>query len=76
MQIMPTSAWGIRLGYMSFDDNIASAGPYVNKTHTTTSYGVNYNYADNVRFSLEYSTEDPDNGSSNTQTQLTTLVGF
>ena len=70
MQIMPTSAWGIRLGYMTATNN----GNNVDTT--TTGYGVNYNYADNVRFSLENSTVDPDGGTSDTQTLLTTIVAF
>lgn len=72
MQIMPTSAWGIRLGYMTSTDNLAA----VDADTKTTSFGVNYNYADNVRFSLEKSTQDPDGGTSNSQTQLTTIVAF
>jgi len=72
MQVMPSSAWGVRLGYMVSTNNAATS----NADTTTTSYGVNYNYADNVRFSLELSNEDPDGASDNTQTQLTTIVAF
>ena len=72
MQIMPTSAVGIRLGYMTSTNNNATA----NADTTTTAFGVNYNYADNVRFSLENSTQEPDGGTSNTQTLLTTIVAF
>jgi len=72
MQLMPTSAWGIRLGYMTSTNNAV----IFNADTITTSYGINYNYADNVRFSLESSTQDPDAGTSNTQTQLTTIVAF
>ncbi|MEN8171073.1 MAG: hypothetical protein ABFS08_12695 [Pseudomonadota bacterium] len=80
IQIMPTSAWGVRVGYMTVDDARATTtvGPntYVEQSGVTTSYGVNYNYADNVRFSLESSTKDPDTGTSDTQIQLTTIVAF
>ena len=72
MQIMPTSAWGVRLGYMTTTNNAAAT----NAGTKTTAFGVNYNYADNVRFSLEKSTQDPDGGTSNTQTLLTTIMAF
>ncbi len=71
MQIMPSSAWGVRLGYMSAEDNLNSANDY-----TTLSYGVNYNYADNVRFSLEHSDIDNDTAADFGETLLTTIVAF
>ncbi len=80
VQVMVTPAIGLRLGHMSVDDARATktVGPntYVEQTATTQSFGINYNYADNVRFSLENSTQDPDAGDSNTQTLLTTIVAF
>ena len=72
MQIMPTSAIGIRLGYMTSTNNNAAT----DADTKTTGFGVNYNYADNVRFSLEKSTVSPDGGTSDTQTLLTTIVAF
>ncbi len=72
MQIMTNNAWGFRLGYMASTNNAATA----NADTTTTSFGVNYNYADNVRFSLESSNQSPDGGTDNTQTQLTTIMAF
>ncbi|MCW8917854.1 MAG: hypothetical protein OQL08_03460 [Gammaproteobacteria bacterium] len=71
MQIMPTAAWGIRLGQMNVSDNNASANDY-----TTTSLGVNYNYADNVRFSLEQSSIDVDTGDDYSETLLQALWAF
>lgn len=80
VQLMPTSAWGIRLGYMDIDDSRATrtVGPqtYTDQTGTTSSFGINYNYSDNVRFSLENSTYNPDEGDSDTETLLTAIVVF
>jgi len=47
-QIMPLAKLGIRAGRMVFGDMLNS-----NNDYGTVSLGVVYNYADNVRFSLE-----------------------
>lgn len=73
-QIMATSAWGIRLGHMTYD---LSKGPAsVMPDHKSTSFGVNYNYADNIRFSLERSAIDLDTGTDFNETMLQALWAF
>ncbi len=69
-QLMPTSAVGIRLGQMDYTDNKVEANDF-----KTTSVGVNYNYADNVRFSLERSKIDNDAEDYN-ETMLQALIAF
>lgn len=71
IQIMPTAAWGIRLGKMNVRDNNVSTNDY-----NTTSLGVNYNYTDNIRFSLEQSSIDVDTGTDYKETMLQALWGF
>ena len=68
---MPTSAWGIRLGMMNYNDKGFSTNDY-----KTINFGVNYNYADNVRFSLENSRIDLASGKDYSEVVLTGLVGF
>ncbi len=80
IQAMLNPAWGLRLGYMNIKDARATktVGPqtYVEQTGTTNTVGVNYNYADNVRFSLERSSYKPDTGTTDTQTLLTSIIAF
>ncbi len=71
IQVMPNAAWGVRLGMMNYSDNNFSA-----KDYTTTSIGVNYNYADNVRFSIENSSIDLDTGTDYSETLLQALLAF
>lgn len=71
VQVMPNAAWGVRLGMMNYSDNNFSA-----KDYTTTSIGVNYNYADNVRFSIENSSIDLDTGTDYSETLLQALLAF
>ncbi len=44
--------------------------------HDSTSLGVNYNYADNIRFSLERSAIDLDTGTDFNETMLQALWAF
>lgn len=71
MQVMPTTAWGIRLGQMDYTDNDNDARDF-----STTNVGLNYNYADNVRFSLERSMIDPETGDDFNETLLQALMAF
>ncbi len=73
-QLMATSAWGIRLGRLNYD-YVKGPGSLMSD-HNSTSLGVNYNYADNIRFSLERSAIDLDTGTDFSETMLQALWAF
>ena len=70
-QTMLNSAWGVRYGAMQFENNKNSMADY-----DTYTLGLNYNYADNIRFSAEYTNVSPDMGDSYYEALLTTIIGF
>ncbi len=73
-QIMPTAAWGIRIGTMTYD--LVKGPASVMPDHKTTNLGINYNYADNIRFSLERSAIDLYTGTDYSETMLQALWAF
>lgn len=70
-RIMIVPAIGIGAGFMSFDDKLAS-----NKDYKTKTIGLFYNYADNVRFSVERSEIDNKAGIDVSETTAQVLLAF
>lgn len=71
-QVMPVDRFGIRAGYMTLRNNDNNTTGY-----KTRSMGVVYNYADNVRFSVEQSRIDMNAGTGDfKETLLQALLAF
>lgn len=71
-QMMVLEKVGVRAGYMTYRNNLNNTNGY-----KTRSAGVVYNYADNVRFSVEQARIDNNPGTGDSkETMLQALVAF
>ncbi len=70
-QIMPWSDIGLRTAWLDVRDKIASANDY-----SVLSFGLNYNYSDNVRFSAEHSSINNATAADVSEILLTTFIAF
>ncbi|MDQ1362880.1 MAG: hypothetical protein QG652_740 [Pseudomonadota bacterium] len=71
-RMMVKPRFGVSIGQMSFDDKVAST----NADYSTMSLGLLYNYADNVRFSLDRTSIDLDTGTDYDETVAQVLLAF
>lgn len=70
-RVMVVPSIGVSLGYMTYRDNLNNANGY--KTRTV---GLLYNYADNVRFTVEQSGKDMNTNGDHSVTMVQALLAF
>jgi hypothetical protein len=69
-QLNPVDKWGVKLAYLSYkDDSINVVTPGLNDQESYT-IGTDYNLAQNIRLTLEYSVTEYDNSALSNQTDF------